>query len=170
MQGVRWRPRRAPRHLYSPEASMNTTKVLVGGLAAGVVLVAWDVITQVLLLGDRFAAELEVAMGPGAAERMQTGGAIATFVVMDLILGLALVWLYAAIRPRFGPGMTTAVYAAIFAWLLASVIYVSFVVAGLTTVGTFALAAVIWLIGVIVAAGVGGRLYTEEDAPVTARM
>ena len=32
------------------------------------------------------------------------GNAIAVFVILGFVLGLVLVWLYAAIRPRFGPG------------------------------------------------------------------
>ncbi len=37
---------------------------------------------------------------------------------VNLLLGLSIVWLYAAIRPRFGPGPRTAAIAAAAAWII----------------------------------------------------
>jgi hypothetical protein len=47
------------------------------------------------------------------------GGAIAGFVILAFLLGIATVWLYAAIRPRFGAGVGTAVCAGAFVWFFA---------------------------------------------------
>src|SRR2546422_11534071 len=38
------------------------------------------------------------------------------FVVWDFVMGIGLVWLYAAIRPRFGAGVKTAVIAGLGLW------------------------------------------------------
>ena len=40
------------------------------------------------------------------------------FVAWLIIFGIVIVWLYAAIRPRFGSGVKTAVYAGLAAWFL----------------------------------------------------
>jgi hypothetical protein len=38
-------------------------------------------------------------------------------VLITFVLGIVIVFGYAAIRPRFGPGPKTAIIAAIFAWI-----------------------------------------------------
>jgi len=91
---------------------MNTKKVVVGGLLAGVILNAVDFATNTFILGARMKAETD-AFKPGLSEQMMTGSAITSYVIMDFVLGIALVWTYAAIRPRFGPGLRTASFAAI---------------------------------------------------------
>ncbi|MEP6902252.1 MAG: hypothetical protein ABJA66_10910, partial [Actinomycetota bacterium] len=46
------------------------------------------------------------AFKPGLGDQMaaMSGGQIAGYVFFDFIVGILLVWTYAAIRPRFGPG------------------------------------------------------------------
>ena len=87
--------------------AMNTQKIIVGGLAAGVVLNIIDWLGYGVILADRMKAELE-AFKPGLSEVMSGGRSIAMAVVTDFVIGILLVWTYAAIRPRFGPGPSTA--------------------------------------------------------------
>ena len=47
------------------------------------------------------------------------GSAIGGFVIITFLVGIITVWLYAAIRPRFGPGPGTAVIAALVVWFFA---------------------------------------------------
>ena len=47
-----------------------------------------------------------------------TGSDIGIFVAMTFVLGILLVWLYAAIRSRYGPGPKAAVVAGLFGWVL----------------------------------------------------
>ena len=47
---------------------------------------------------------------------------IPLFILLDFVYGIALVQLYAAIRPRFGPGPGTAVKAGIFVWVLITIV------------------------------------------------
>ena len=54
---------------------------------------------------------LNVAASEGA-------GTMIAYVVFNFVLGIALVWLYAAVRPRFGPGPKTAVITGLAAWVL----------------------------------------------------
>ena len=91
--------------------AINTKKVLLGGLAAGVVLNVIDFVTNTYILAAQMKAAAD-AFKPGLSERMMTGSAVTSYIVMDFVLGVLLVWTYAAIRPRFGPGVRTAIYAA----------------------------------------------------------
>ena len=93
---------------------INLGRVLLGGLLAGVVLIVFEFVLNGPILGDRWTAAMEslnVAAPEGA-------GTMIAYVVFNLVLGIALVWLYAAVRPRFGPGPKTAVIAGLAAWFL----------------------------------------------------
>ena len=90
------------------------------------------------------------------------GNAIAVFVILGFVLGLVLVWLYAAIRPRFGAGPKTAAIAGAMVWFLDY--FCGSVVIG--ALGLFPMQLILiglaWgLVELIVAALVGGRLYSE---------
>jgi hypothetical protein len=140
---------------------MNTTKVLIGGVVAGAVFFLSDVGFQ-LLLGGRMAADMTTA---GLSELPMTLGMVVASIVINMVLGLMLVWLYAAMRPRFGPGMQTATRAAVFVWLLACLVLTGWLVTGVFSTVTFVLM-VAWYLPFSLAAGwAGGRIYTE---PATA--
>src|SRR6266480_1291365 len=76
---------------------INMLKVLVGGLIAVVVLNIVDSFLFGYLLKDQMAAAMASINRPA-----MTNAQIPWFVVLDLVAGVFLVWLYAAIRPRFG--------------------------------------------------------------------
>lgn len=92
---------------------IDTTRVIVGGLVAGVVLNIGEFILNGVLLRERWETAME-----GLGMDVYTGADIMVMVVMTLLLGILLVWMYAAMRPRFGPGPKTAVIAAFAAWVL----------------------------------------------------
>src|SRR3989442_8580647 len=48
------------------------------------------------------------------------------FVVLDFVAGIFLVWLYAAIRPRFGAGPATPAKAGLAAWFLGGLLVTLF--------------------------------------------
>src|SRR2546425_6230899 len=96
---------------------INMQKVLVGGLIAGVVLVAVDFVLYNIILKDQMTAAMTALNKPA-----MTTAQIPWFVVLDLISGVFLVWVYAAVRPRFGAGPATAAKSAIALWFLAGVL------------------------------------------------
>lgn len=140
--------------------TINTSKVLVGGLAAGVVANIVGFVGFGMLLGPRFEAEA-VAVAPVLQGRGMSASAIAINVVATFVVGILLVWLYAAMRPRFGPGMKTATYAALAVWVCGFVFHLDWLLVGLMTPPTYMLAAVAAFIQVIAAAAVGGMMYQE---------
>jgi hypothetical protein len=145
--------------------AINTKKVVLGGLAAGVVLGVIDFIANKYVLGARMIAEMN-AFKPGFADAMTQGNAVYIALALDFILGIALVWAYAAIRPRFGPGARTAVYAALLLWVALLVAYYQFLALGIMSSGLWWTFAFIGLVNLLLAAWVGGWLYSEDAAAV----
>lgn len=93
---------------------MNVKRVVLGGLLAGVIINISETILNIPVMGAQMETALKSRNLPPLG-----GGAIGGFVAGAFALGLALVWLYAAIRPRFGPGPKTAIAAGVIHWLLA---------------------------------------------------
>jgi hypothetical protein len=141
--------------------AINTSKVITGGLAAGVVANIIGYLGFGMWLGPRLNAEA-AAVAPALAGRGMTGTAIATQVVLQFIIGLLLVWLYAAMRPRFGPGMKTATYAALAVWVCGFVFHIDWLLSGLMSTTSYVLASIVALVQVIASAGVGAMLYAEQ--------
>ncbi|MBI4265563.1 MAG: hypothetical protein HY657_14415 [Acidobacteria bacterium] len=141
-------------------ATINTRGVILGGLAAGLVINVSEYVLNEPVLGAQIAAAMsDHNLAPIG------GGAIAVFLLYGFALGIALVWLYAAIRPRFGAGPKTAAVAGLVAWFLAYfTASLNMGVIGLLPAPPL-LVGLIWgLAELILAAVVGARVYTE--APV----
>ena len=98
---------------------INWTRVILGGLVAGVIIN----ISEYVLNGVVLAKDMEAAIS--ALGRQMGGGALAMFIAWGFLVGIFAVWLYAAIRPRYGAGPKTAACAGAAVWglgyLLASV-------------------------------------------------
>ncbi|MFL5528704.1 MAG: hypothetical protein ACJ791_05005 [Gemmatimonadaceae bacterium] len=143
--------------------AMNTKKVVIGGIVAGVVLNIVDFVANTFILGARMKAESD-AFKPGLSDQMMSGSSIASYVIMDFVLGLALIWTYAAVRPRFGPGLRTATFAALLFWLLALIFTAGFRQMGMMSSGLWWSFAFIGLVNFLLAAWAGARVYSEEPA------
>jgi hypothetical protein len=136
---------------------INWRGVVVGGLVAGLVLNVVDYVLWGVLLADDMTAAMQ-ALGKPAVD----GSAIAWFVVMDFVYGLALVWAYAAMRPRFGAGARTAMYAGLFVWVLIGLLNaVGESQMGLMPARMMVIGTVVALVLLPVASVVGARFYTE---------
>jgi uncharacterized membrane protein len=139
---------------------INWSRVLLGGLLAGLVMNTGEFVLNAVL----FAQELEAAtrkLGLPAP----SGDFIAKAVVMMFSIGIIAVFIYAAIRPRFGAGPKTGIIAGLIVWLLA------FAYPALmnTMMGIFplrlTLIGLVWgLVEVTVATIVGAWLYRDAVA------
>ena len=113
-------------------ARINWGRVLLGGFVAGLVMNASEAALHGGVLGGD-ATELLKRFGlPETPQAWQ----LPALVAMTFVLGVASVWLYAAIRPRFGPGATTALAAGLAVWVIAhlwSGVYLGAGFAGLIT-------------------------------------
>jgi hypothetical protein len=143
--------------------AINTQKVLLGGFVAGVVMNAIDFVVNGYLLAARMKAETD-AFKPGLSDQMMSGKAVAGYIVMDFVLGILLVWTYAAIRPRFGPGIRTASYAALLFWILTMIFLSGYMHMGMMSAGLWWTFAVIGLVNYLLSALAGAKFYTEDSA------
>jgi hypothetical protein len=144
--------------------NINRQKVLVGGLAAGLVLNVIDFLANGVLLADRMQVDAN-AFKPGLGDQLaaMSGGRIATYVFFDFIIGLLLVWTYAAIRPRFGPGPRTAAYVALVFFVFGMILSYGYKEVGMMSAGLWWTFTMIWLVNLLLAAVVGARIYSEEE-------
>lgn len=92
----------------------NWKRVLLGGLVAGIVINVLSVISVELFFKKMVERESAV---PNPALR-ETPELIIFFIVFYLIIGILAVWLYSAIRPRYGAGIKSALLAGIAFWVL----------------------------------------------------
>src|SRR5262249_20873403 len=96
-------------------AHTNRVRVILGGLLAGVVINIVEYITNGVVLKQAWGQAMQALGKPGELSAV----AIGMFNIWGFLLGIAAVWLYAAIRPRYGLGVNTAIRAGIAAWALA---------------------------------------------------
>jgi len=94
--------------------SINIRRVILGGLAVGLVLNVTESFLNMVLLAKANQAAMDALRLPPIS-----GGAIAFYVAWGFVQGLVTVWLYAALRPRLGPGPRTALVSGLVVWLLA---------------------------------------------------
>ena len=96
---------------------INMKKVVIGGLIAGVVLNVIDLVLFGVVLKTQMAAAMQALGKPPI-----TDAQMPWFVVLDFVAGVSLVWLYAAMRPRFGAGPATAAKAGVAGWFFAGLL------------------------------------------------
>ncbi len=93
-------------------------RVVLGGLVASALWWVFEGLVQGVILGQEWNAALE---GLGVSEE-EMAGTRTTFMLLvtiwSLLAGIVGVWLYAAIRPRYGPGPKTAMIAGIALWVM----------------------------------------------------
>jgi len=136
--------------------NINWGRVLLCGLVTGVV---WGAVATpvLLLIGQDFLAAIPVG-NPFSPLQARL---VAFYGLLWFVMGVWMMWLYAAIRPRYGPGPKTAAIAglatAVFG-ILADAVWVSMGFASPAVVAAPIAAAVPIL---IIAAIAGAWLYKE---------
>jgi hypothetical protein len=137
---------------------INIGRVILGGLIAGIVADVLGFLVDGVLLGAMWNDRMQ-KLNHSALSSTQ----LIALNLLGLACGFALIWIYAAIRPRFGAGVKTAVYAGLAVWVVGVLIpNLSFMcamglfgrrLAAYTTLGS--------LVEIVVAAIAGAALYTE---------
>ena len=140
-------------------ASINTGKVVAGGLLAGLVANAFDFVTNTYLLAPDWRA-LAVAhnMDPAAMTSPAVAG---TWIAVDFAFGILLVLTYAAIRPRFGAGAKTAIYAGLMVYIAPTLVLFGFTMMGMLTMTLFMKGSVASLFSTLIPSVAGASIYKE---------
>src|SRR5262249_26781584 len=137
---------------------ISTGRVILGGIVAGILVNISETILNTVVLKDQWAAAMKALGKPMAT----SGNASAAWVLSGFIYGILCVWLYAAIRPRFGPGAGTAAKAGFAAWLFAGLLSsIAMWNMGLFPVNLLMISGIWTLVESIVITIVGAWLYKE---------
>ncbi len=139
---------------------INWGRVIAGGLLCGLVLNVCDWLVNGVWLGKDWNAAMQ-AMGKGEMSM----SLIWWFVLTDFVLGIFIVWLYAAIRPRYGAGPQTAAVAGFAAWFALGFIHaLGESPVGMLPMRLYLLPGIAALIFMPIAGVVGAWVYREEMA------
>ena len=131
---------------------LNWSRVVGCGLLAGVV---WIILGSLVtaLLARNFAALPNNHLGA------PTASFISLNVVIDLLEGISIIWLYAAVRPLYGPGPKTAGIAGFAWWFIVSLGDVTWCSFGFFPPSTVIPLMIGTLPALILAALAGAKLY-----------
>jgi hypothetical protein len=143
--------------------AINGSRVALGGFVAGIIMNAIGFVVNGMLLAKRMEDEM-VAVAPTLAGKGMDAASMTGRVLTQFVVGILLVWLYAAMRPRFGAGPKTAMLAAFVIWLCGFLFYLDWLYLGMMSVGLYAIVSVAMMVTLAIAAWVGGMLYKEEGA------
>jgi hypothetical protein len=138
---------------------INIGRVILSGIVAGIVGNILGYLADGMMLAPQWADSMK-ALGRAEFSVNQ----IVTFNIIGLGYGIFVVWLYAAIRPRYGAGPRTAVYAGLAAWAIGALLpNVSLMgVSGLFPANLTAMTTAAAIVESVVAALAGASLYKED--------
>lgn len=137
---------------------INGKRIVLGGIVATLIVNVGEGLLGLLLKRDYETAirALGIRMEPGLATLLP--------IAWSFVVGILAIWLYAAIRPRYGSGPRTAVRAGLALWAFSTVTF-SVAMASLRIFPARLMAiATAWsLVEIIVAVVVGASLYREKS-------
>lgn len=143
--------------------AINTSKVVTGGIVAGIVLTVVDMLAMFLFVGERMKADAN-AFKPGLGDEMaaMSTGQMVAYLIMNIVVGMLLVWTYAGFRPRFGPGPKTAVYVGLVFVAWGMVVSSGYMAMGIMSSGLWLTYSVVYLIALVAASVAGASMYKED--------
>jgi hypothetical protein len=96
---------------------INMGRVILGGVVAGIVADVLDFPVDGIWLAPRWADGMKALGHPNLMPNQWIG-----FDLLGILAGIIAIWIYAAIRPRFGAGVKTAIKAGVAAWALGALL------------------------------------------------
>ena len=144
----------APQKQPDAALKLNWSRIFGCGLLAGVVwIVTGSVVTA--LLGRNFAAV------PNNRLANPMPGFIFANVVLDLVEGISIIWLYGVLRPVYGVGVRAAFIAAVAWWFIATLVDATWCSFGFFPARTVIPLLIGTLPAVVIAALVGAKFYRD---------
>ena len=135
---------------------INWSRVLIGGLVAGLIINVFEFVTNGVFLAPYWSAAFE---GTG---RTMVPNASIIFLIWGFLMGIGAVWLYAAVRPRFRPGIQTAILTGFAFWVFtAGLVSIDEATVGLYPFRLVATLALVCLVQDVLAGIAGAWLYKE---------
>jgi hypothetical protein len=146
---------------------INVSRVILGGIVAGIVGDVLGFLVDGVLLTSQWNAGMQALNKPELS-----AGQIVEIEILGLLFGIFIVWLYAAMRPRYGAGPKTAVWAGLAAWVVGVLLpNAGFMWAdGLFPTGLTVLTTAGGIVEVVVGALAGAALYKEAAEGIPAHV
>jgi len=140
---------------------INYGRVILGGVIGGIVAGFLDWFLNGVLMGQLWTDAMNSLNRPNAFS--------ATFLVCLFLVysigGILMIWMYAAMRPRFGGGVRTAVYAGLVVWAFSGLLpNVMNAVTGLYTRRLMLYSTLAGVVELVAGAMVGAALYKEQES------
>jgi hypothetical protein len=139
---------------------INYGRVILGGIVGGIIAGFIDWFLNGVLMGQLWEDAMKSLNRPNAF----SGAFLFCLFLTYSIGGILLVWVYAAIRPRFGAGVRTAVYAGLVAWAFAGLLpNMMNAVTGLYSPRLMLYSTLGMIVELVVGAIAGAALYKEAE-------
>lgn len=139
---------------------INIGRLMLAGIVAAVLLDLFEFLSNGILLGAQWADSLKALGVPPLGPK-----GIVAFNLWSVLVAFITIWLYVAIRPRFGPGPKTALIAAAVIWLIGWPLGMVAALAMHTVPRELALySSLLGIPEMAIAILVGAALYKEEPA------
>ena len=135
---------------------INLGRVILGGLLAGVI----NNVSEYVLNEKVLRTEMEAGMKALGKSLPTSTQSLCVWLIYGFVVGIASVWLYAAVRPRFGAGPGTAARVGIFMWVMLSLLFT----VAMWNMGLFEIMPLllVWeLVQLVIATVAGASLYKE---------
>jgi hypothetical protein len=137
---------------------INGSRWILGGVVSGVFI--WLVEGAASML---YMADMEAAMKAHQLSMEMSAGMMFQSLLVSLIMGLVAVFLYAAARPRFGPGPKTAVVVGCAVFLSGYLIpLIGYNMMDLFPVSLLVVWGVVGFVEIVLATLIGAWLYREN--------
>ena len=138
---------------------INVGRLILGVIVAGFVLNAADVLIQTVLMAQEAQVMRQrLNLNPEAVEGTST---MVSFIVANFITGAVMLFTYAGIRPRFGPGPATAVVAALVPFFAIAPVLFGFMMMGIFAPNAYMKSTLLYFVTFIAASLAGASVYKE---------
>ena len=143
---------------------INWVRVVSGGVIAAVVIALFGAIVAPRLPETWTTAMTAINSDFPDPTETWPATAILAGSAIQLGIGIVIVWMYAAIRPRYGQGPRTAAIAGFVVWLIVGMQILSLVVLGTFSLRSFVVLHGPYVLGLVLAALAGASVYKEDAA------
>jgi hypothetical protein len=140
---------------------INYGRVILGGIVGGIIASTIEWFFNGVLLGPLWDAAMKSLNRPNVFPGPVF--LIALYLMM-IAGGVLVIWIYAAIRPRFGAGVRTAIYAGLVGWFLSTPLSnLENFINGLFSARLMIYDTLIGLAAALVGTVIGAALYKEAE-------
>ncbi len=143
-------------------SNVNWGKFILGALIVAAICFVSDGFLHQRVVNEQWEA---VIAALGATVPEHAGFSMIWFVVFEAGRGFLAMYVYVLLRPRLGPGVTTATWAGVVTWVAFSLTGpAQFIPLGFYSVSLWAFVGIYQLVFTIIAAIVGAAPYSEKGA------